>query len=190
MRRKFNKSVFYLLMFLPIICNLFLWDKFPDFIPTRISIAGSISEYREKCFVLVLPTLSILLGSLYLIIGNLANSQEKDGSNNKKYSYIFALIPLLILNVVNFYLLLLYFNKSLIHFSVYNLVFGILAVGMILEGNYLPKTKANNWMDIRTFGNMKNDYAWKNSQKFGGVTFWIGGTKEVMILVDTGGALP
>lgn len=92
MIRKFNKSVFYLLMFLPIICNLFLWDEFPDFIPTRISITGSISEYREKHYVLVLLTLSILLGSLYLIIGKLANSQEKGGSHNKKYSYIFALV--------------------------------------------------------------------------------------------------
>lgn len=86
----------------------------------------------------------------------------------------------MILNVVNFYLLLLCFNESLIRFSVYNLVFGILAIGMILEGNYLPKTKANNWMGIHMFGNMKNDYVWKNSQKFGGVTFIISG---VLILL-------
>lgn len=169
-------------MFLPAICNFFLWDKLPDFVPTRISITGNVSKYANKYSVWVLPMLSILSGSLYLIIGKLANLQEKYGNNNEKYSYIFALVPLSILNIINFYLILLYFDKSLIHFSIYNLVFGSLAVGMILEGNYLPKTKVNNWIGIRLFGNIKNDDAWKTSQKFGGITLIISG---ILILLGS-----
>lgn len=49
---------------------------------------------------------------------------------------------------------------------VVNVLLGIL---LIVMGNYMPKTKTNSAVGVRTPWSMKNDIIWAKSNRFGGI---------------------
>lgn len=78
-------------------------------------------------------------------------------------------------------------NLSSVALDVNQLVFGILGISMIIIGNIMPKVRVNSVMGLRTSWSMKNETTWKKSQRFGGISFMIGGLAIVVICFLTKG---
>lgn len=52
---------------------------------------------------------------------------------------------------------------------------------MIIIGNIMPKLRMNAAAGLKTKWSMKNETTWKKSQRFGGISYIIGGVVIVVI---------
>ena len=72
-------------------------------------------------------------------------------------------------------------NLSSNKIDVSQLLFGILGIAMIIIGNIMPKLRMNAFTGLKTKWSMKNETTWKKSQRFGGISYIIGGVVIVVI---------
>ena len=66
-------------------------------------------------------------------------------------------------------------------------LFGLLGVAMIILGNIMPKLRMNSIAGLRTVWSMKNETTWKKSQRFGGISFIVGGVIIIIVCFLTKG---
>ncbi len=96
-----------------------------------------------------------------------------------------GIVSLLIFNGLTGYFLYTSFDKaetlSAVPVDVYQLIFGICGVCMVIVGNIMPKVRMNSVLGLRTVWSMKNETVWKKSQRFGGISFVISGILLVVV---------
>ena len=78
-------------------------------------------------------------------------------------------------------------NLSSIALDINQLLFGLLGVAMIILGNIMPKLRMNSIAGLRTVWSMKNETTWKKSQRFGGISFIVGGVIIIIVCFLTKG---
>ena len=92
---------------------------------------------------------------------------------------------LFIFNGVTGYFLYIDFIKaedlSAVSIDIYQLVFGLFGIFMIVIGSLMPKLGMNSVIGLRTQWSMKNETTWEKSQRFGGISYIIGGAVIVVI---------
>ena len=105
--------------------------------------------------------------------------QEENGSNNENVCIVVGIVSLALFNAMTGYFLYADFNSienlSSIALDINQLLFGLLGVAMIILGNIMPKLRMNSVVGLRTVWSMKNETTWKKSQRFGGISFIVGG---------------
>lgn len=78
-------------------------------------------------------------------------------------------------------------DLSSIKMDLNQLLFGFFGITMIIIGNIMLKLRMNSMIGLRTAWSMKNETTWKKSQRFGGISFIIGGTVMFIICLITKG---
>ena len=58
---------------------------------------------------------------------------------------------------------------------------------MVLLGNIMTKLRMNSVVGLRTVWSIKNETAWKKSQRFGGISFIVGGIIIIIVCFLTKG---
>lgn len=74
-------------------------------------------------------------------------------------------------------------NLSSVPLDISQLILGLAGILMIVTGNIMPKAKMNSIVGLRTRWSMKNEAAWKKSQRAGGISFMIGGMIILVICI-------
>ena len=176
---KTKKTVYFILMYLPLVVALVALQYLPDKIPAHYGIDNQVTRGGSRYEALLFPIVTILMGYFLLAMSRLAVKQEEHGENNKKIIIVTGILVLILFNVLNGYSLYTDFNKvenlSSIPLDINQLVFGIVGVLMIVTGNIMPKLRMNSIMGLRTHWSMKNEVTWKKCQRMGGISFIVGG---------------
>ena len=176
---KTKKTVYFILMYLPLVVALVALQYLPDKIPAHYGIDNQVTRWGSRYEALLFPIVTILMGYFLLAMSRLAVKQEEHGENNKKIIIVTGILVLILFNVLNGYSLYTDFNKvenlSSIPLDINQLVFGIVGVLMIVTGNIMPKLRMNSIMGLRTHWSMKNEVTWKKCQRMGGISFIVGG---------------
>lgn len=176
---KTKKTVYFILMYLPLVVTLVALQYLPDKIPAHYGFDNQVTRWGSKYEALLYPIATVLMGYFLLVMSRVAAKQEEHGENNKKIIIVTGILVLILFNVVNGYSLYTDFNKvenlSSLPLDINQLIFGIVGVLMIVTGNIMPKLRMNSIMGLRTHWSMKNEVTWKKSQHIGGISFIIGG---------------
>ena len=176
---KTKKTVYYILMYLPLVIVLIALPYLPEKIPAHYGFDNQVDRWGNKYEALLFPIISLLMGYFLLRMAKLAAKQEEHGENNKNVTIIVGILLLVLFNALNAYSLYTSFNKvenlSSVSLDIGQLVFGIIGVLMIVLGNVMPKLRMNSTIGLRTPWSMKNEVIWKKSQHIGGISFIIGG---------------
>lgn len=176
---KTKKTVYFILMYLPLVVVLAALQYLPDKIPAHYGIDNQVTRWGSRYEALLFPIVTILMGYFLLAMSRLAAKQEEHGENNKKIIIVTGILVLILFNVLNGYSLYTDFNKvenlSSIPFDINQLVFCIVGVLMIVTGNIMPKLRMNSIIGLRTHWSMKNEVTWKKCQRIGGISFIVGG---------------
>ena len=176
---KTKKTVYFILMYLPLVVVLIALQYLPDKIPAHYGIDNQVTRWGSRYEALLFPIVTILMGYFLLAMSRLAAKQEEHGENNKKIIIVTGILVLIVFNVLNGYSLYTDFNKvenlSSIPLDINQLVFGIVGVLMIVTGNIMPKLRMNSIIGLRTHWSMKNEVTWKKCQRIGGISFIVGG---------------
>ncbi len=182
---KVKKIVFYGLMFLPLISAFIALQFLPEQIPAHYDLNNRVTRWGSKYEVLIVPIVTAVLGYFFLGIAKFAAKQEENGNNNENVCIVAGIVTLIIFNAMTGYALYAGFHKiknlSSNKFDVNQLLFGILGIAMIIIGNIMPKLRMNAVTGLKTKWSMKNETTWKKSQRFGGISYIIGGIAIVAI---------
>ena len=186
---KINKTIFYILMFLPLLAVIVALQFLPDQIPAHYNIENQVDRWGSKYETLIFPVFVIVFGAFMLGMSKLAAKREMDGNNNERVYIIIGIVTLIMFDAMTGFFLYTAFNQienlSSTPFDLYQLTAGILGISMIIMGNIMPKLRMNAFIGIRTSRSMKNEVLWKKSQRFGGICFIVGGAVMVIVSLCT-----
>ena len=182
---KKKKIIYFGLMFLPLLINLIALQFMPEKIPAHYDFDGHITRWGSKYEALIYPVFTILMGYFLLTMSKVASEQEENGKNNEKVVLVTGIALLIFFNCMNIFALYKDFNKienlSSLSVSIYQLVFGLLGLFMIIIGNVMPKLRMNSIIGLRTPWSLRNEFTWKKSQHFGGISFILSGIVIIII---------
>ena len=183
--------VFYSLMFLPLVVVLIALQFLPELIPAHYDMNNQVTRWGSKYETLIFPVITVLFGYFMLAMAKLSSKQEENGSNNKNVCIVTGIASLALFNAMTFYFVYADFNSienlSSIALDLNQLVFGLLGIAMIILGNIMPKLRMNSVVGLRTVWSIKNETAWKKSQRFGGISFIVGGIIIIIVCFLTKG---
>lgn len=182
---KMKKMVFYVLMFLPLISAFIALQFLPEQIPAHYGLNNQVTRWGSKYEVLIVPIVTAMLGCFFLGIAKVAAKQEENGNNNENVCIVAGIVTLFIFNAMTGYTLYAGLNQlenlSSNKFDVSQFLFGILGIAMIIIGNIMPKLRMNTVAGLKTKWSRKNETTWKKSQRFGGISYIIGGVVIIVI---------
>lgn len=182
---KYKKTLYFVMMFLPLIITLVVLPFLPEQIPAHYNFAGEIDRWGSKYEALLFPAITILMGFFMLWMAKIAAKQEENGNNNEKIVFYTGMgISLWFTAMHTFSLYKAFAAAGSMGYSVeadINRIFCILlGISLVIIGNFMPKLRNNSIIGLRTPWSMKNDTVWKKSQLFGGISFIVCGVLMII----------
>ena len=159
-----------LILILPMLVGLALWNKLPEQIPSHWNINGEIDGWSSKPFaVFGLP--GMLLGIHWVcVIASCADPKSKNYTP-KMITLVLWLCPVLSL-VTNS---MVYAAALGYEISVEIIMPLLVGVMFIIVGNLLPKCRQSYTMGIKLPWTLNNEENWNKTHRFGGKVWVIGG---------------
>ncbi|MBE6640455.1 MAG: DUF1648 domain-containing protein [Ruminococcaceae bacterium] len=155
---------------LPIIAGLILWNKLPDSIPIHWSFAGEADNYAGKGFVVFAIPLLMLFCHIVCIVATALDPKNKNQSK-KPMDLIMWSMP-----AVSLLLAFVVYAQALGYSArVESIAFVFVGVLIIVIGNYLPKCKQNYTLGIKVVWALENEENWNATHRFGGRLWMVGG---------------
>lgn len=188
----------------------------PDTVPTHYDISGRIDGFGSKYTYLIMPLVTVGSVLMFAAISHsmtkkaAASKDEKKTAetvSNAKVFNIISLCTALMFGAMQCYMLWSADRAGKVGaenfedngLGITSLMLGIM---FIVCGNFLPKTKPNGTVGLRTQYSMYNDNTWRKSNVYGGKALMLAGlltvvtalfakpvTAIVMLIVYTMGAV-
>ena len=177
------RKLYYILMLLPLVYTIICLFFLPDIIPVHYNGANKVDRMGSKFEILIIPFITITFGYFMLILGRSSSKKEEkvnnNNNNNERVTIITGICSLVIFHIINIFMLYSAFNSvenlKELPVDLFKLLFAVFGLIFVVIGNYMPKCKMNSIVGLRTVWSMKNEKTWKESQRFGGISFIIMG---------------
>ena len=156
-----------LIILLPMVVGLLLWDQLPESIPSHWNAAGEIDGWSSKALtVFGLPLL--MLGLQWLCLLGTAADPKKENHPEKILQLVFWIIP-----VISVVLFIITYAVALGKEVRVEVVMPVL-VGLVLTitGNYLPKCRQNYTIGIKIPWTLDSEENWNRTHRFAG-RLWV-----------------
>ena len=170
---KKNKATLILtsiVLLIPVVIGLILWDQLPEQIPSHWGINGEVDGWSSKPFaVFGFPCILLTLHWI-CVLASSADPKAKD-YHPKMFHLVLWICPVLSL-VLN----ALVYTTALGYPLDVEIIMPLL-VGMmfIIVGNLLPKCRQSYTMGIKLPWTLHNEENWNKTHRLGGKTWVIGG---------------
>ena len=162
---------------LPILAGLLLWNQLPEQLPTHWDAAGEIDGWSSKPFAIFgLPLIMLALHWL-CVLGTGADPKKKNHSE-KILHLVLWIIP-----VLSVLLFALTYAAAMGKEVRMEMIMPVL-VGLVLAivGNYLPKCKQNYTIGIKIPWTLNSEENWNRTHRFAGRLWLVCG----LVLMLTG----
>jgi len=165
------------IILLPILAGLILWNKLPEQLPIHWNSAGEIDDWSSKAFAVFFVPLILLAVQWLCIFASLADPKKQNHSS-KILHLVFWIIPILsiVLNAIVYATAL---NKAVRIEVIMPVLIGFL---FAIIGNYLPKCKQNYTIGIKLPWTLNSEENWNRTHRFAGRIWLICG----LIIMLTG----
>ncbi|MBE6986984.1 MAG: SdpI family protein [Ruminococcaceae bacterium] len=155
------------IILLPILAGVILWNQLPEQIPSHWNAAGEIDGWSSKPFAIFgLPL--ILLAMHWLCVAGTFADPKRNNHSGKILHLVLWIIP-----VLNAVLSVLTYAAAMgkdVQMEVVMPVF----IGLVLAivGNYLPKCKQNYTIGIKIPWTLNSEENWNKTHRFAG-RLWV-----------------
>ncbi len=155
---------------LPTIFGLIVWDRLPDQIATHWGPSGEPDGWSSRAFtVFFIPLFLLAVHWLGLFVT--AKDPKNDGHNRRMLWLVLWIAPALSL-LVNALIYTTAFGVSASVERVAPLVVGLL---FMVIGNYMPKFKQNYTIGIKITWTLHSEENWNATHRFAGKVWMLGG---------------
>lgn len=158
-----------LLILLPTLAGLILWDKLPDRIPIHFGADGKADGWSSRPFAVFGLPLIIFAFHWLCVIGT-SFDPKKQNINRKLFSIVLWICPvisLVLVSVCYAYVMGWEINVAILIFLLCGLLF-------IILGNYLPKCRQSYTMGIKLPWTLADEANWNATHRLGG-WLWVAG---------------
>ena len=150
-------------MLLPILAGLILWNQLPEQMPTHWNASGEVDGWSSKPFaVFGLPL--IMVAAQWLCMLGTAADPKKNNHSEKVLHLILWIVPALsvVLHAVTY--------ATALGYAVPIEVVMPVLIGLIFTiiGNYMPKCKQNYTIGIKIPWTLDNEENWNRTHRFAG----------------------
>lgn len=170
-----------IVILLPVLAGVVLWDTLPEQIPTHWNAAGEIDGWSSKPFAIFgLPLMMLAMHWLCVLVT--AADPKKANHSNKLIHLVLWIIP--IISVVLFVLTYVVALGTEVRME---MVMPLL-VGFVLTvvGNYLPKCKQSYTIGIKIPWTLHSEENWNRTHRFAG-RLWLVCGLGIMLTAFVGG---
>ena len=170
-----------IVILLPILAGMILWNKLPEQIPTHWNANGEVDGWSSKAFaVFGLPC--IMLALQWLCALGTAADPKKANHPQKILHLVLWIIP--VISVLLFALTYVAaFGKEVRMELVMPLLVGLV---LTIVGNYLPKCKQNYTIGIKIPWTLNSEENWNRTHRFAG-RLWLVCGLGIMLTAFVGG---
>ena len=159
-----------IVILLPVIAGLLLWDRLPEKMATHWGFNGAVDGFSSKPFaVFAMPLITLAVHWICVIVT--AVDPKNRNQTQKAVSLIFWVCPLVSL----FMGAAIYAAALETDFSVNTVLPLFIGLIFVVIGNYLPKCKQNYTVGIKVPWALENEENWNATHRFGGKVWVIGG---------------
>ncbi|MBR2040679.1 MAG: SdpI family protein [Clostridia bacterium] len=156
-----------LIILLPSILGLIIWDKLPNNMVIHWGADGNADGLGAKAFaVFGLPLILLAVHLLCLIVTAFDKKQREQ--NKKALGIIFWIIPFISL-FVNSLIYFISFDRKFDMIRFMPIIFGVM---FIFIGNYMPKVKQNHTLGIKISWTLNNEENWNKTHRLAG-KIWV-----------------
>lgn len=169
-KNKWKLIVSSIVILLPVLAGLLVWNSLPAEMATHWSLSGSANGWSSRYATVFGLPLVLLAGHWIGILVTALDPRNKN-QTAKAMGLIFWVFPFVSL-----------FASAMIYANAFGMDFGretIYAVGLglmfVVIGNFLPKCRRNHTMGIKVKWALESDENWNATHRFGGKMWVIGG---------------
>ena len=180
---KHKKFLFWtsLVILLPTIIGLLLWNQLPDKLPTHWGFDGQVDGWNSKPFGVFAVPLILLVFQWICVFVTRLDKQNQTGSNEKVLSLVLCIFPVLSLLTG----LGMYGSALGWEFSVSEAMPALIGVMFLVIGNMLPKCRQNSYLGIRLPWTFASEENWNKTHRLGGKVWMASGAAMlVSVLLD------
>ncbi len=156
-----------LIILLPILAGLLLWDKLPERVPTHFGPDGTADGWSSKPFAVFFMPLFILAVHLICAFATSLDPKHKNISK-KAFGLVLWICPVLcVLTSTLMYSVALGFDVNV---TVVMMLF--IGAIFVVIGNYLPKCRQNYTIGIKVPWTLNDEGNWNATHRFAGI-LWV-----------------
>lgn len=152
-----------ILIVLPVLAGIILWDRLPEQMATHWNAAGDIDGWTSKPFTVFGLPLILLAAQWLCVLGTLADP-KKENHPTKILHLVLWIIPVLslVLGTITY--------ATALGKAVRVEVIMPILIGLILAiiGNYMPKCKQNYTIGIKIPWTLNSEENWNRTHRFAG----------------------
>lgn len=159
-----------IIILLPILIGLILWNKLPDKLPTHWNAEGVVDGWSSKAFaVFGLP--GFLFAVHWVCVLASSADPKKQNIEGKVLNIVFWICPIIsVLGGV-----LIYGTALGMEFKVDKIVLLLMGIMFIVIGNYLPKCKQSYTMGIKLPWTLSDEENWNRTHRMSGKLWVVSG---------------
>jgi len=152
-----------LLILLPTLFGLIMWDKLPEKMATHWGTTGDADGWSSALFAVVgFPLVLLAIHWLCMIITFC--DKKQDNQSRKAFEMIFWIMPATTLFVSG----MMYATALGVELNMFAYISVLLGVMFIVIGNYLPKCKQSRTLGIKIRWTLANEENWNKTHRLGG----------------------
>ena len=159
-----------LIILIPIVIGLILWDKLPDQVPMHWNAQGEVDGYGTKFQAVFLIPLVLVAFQWICVLGT-SFDPKKQNVNDKIFTLVLWIIP-----VISLLCNSMVFATALGHKVSVEIIMPLfMGVLFVVIGNYLPKCKQSYTVGIKLPWTLDNEENWNKTHRLAGFLWVIGG---------------
>lgn len=174
-KHKLELIVSSLVILIPVLVGLILWNRFPESLATHWGVDGQPDGCGSLPFAVFVPYLCLLAGHWFCFLVT-ANDPRNQNRNWKPIRLVLWIMPVL----SNICGVIMYSLALGVKVSVSGIMVAALGLMFVAIGNYLPKCRQNHTIGIKVPWTFASEENWNATHRFGGRVWMIGGV--VMML--------
>lgn len=168
-KHKWTLVITSVIILLPIVVGLFLWDKLPEQVPFHWGVNGEVDGWATKTQAVFLMPL-MMLGIQWLCSILTQFDPKGKNHNNKMMGLVLWIIPVLNL-FLHVMVWLQAFGRDINMAVIMPLFMGAL---FVVIGNYLPKCRQSYTVGIKLPWTLDNEENWNKTHRLAG-KLWVAG---------------
>ncbi|MBQ9518522.1 MAG: SdpI family protein [Firmicutes bacterium] len=152
-----------LVLFLPMLCGILLWNRLPAQIATHFDINGTPNGYSSKAFTVFTFPLIMVLIQFACILATKADKRTQS-LNGKIKNIVLWICPVIAIAVF-----VCIYSRALGYGLNISVTLGaLLGLEFLIIGNYLPKCRQNNVVGIRVPWTLNDEEVWDKTHRLAG----------------------
>ena len=164
-----------IVILLPMVAGLVLWNRLPDEVPFHWNAAGEIDGWASRPVAVFVPS-AIMLALQWLCMLVTSTDPKKQNHPEKVKVLVLWLIPI----ITVFISALMYVSALGVSVRVETLLPILLGLVFVAVGNYLPKCKQNYTVGIKIPWTLASEENWNRTHRLAGY-IWVAGGVLMML---------